>query len=317
MAIRLVRLDLGAGALRPLSFMTQYVYAISAVHNALTVKIGVTENWQNRRRQLKVGQQAKEEALITCDNMRLVERELHDHFAEYRLPQSEWFIFPDKGFKAKAIVLLESRGIPLQVSSQPVKKAAAKRKKPTIKDILKDPSRNKYHEFWDEFRCFTEDWHEDFLEMSFSNPWVTQYWPAEWCDEHWTMTLEYLTPNGSTEEFQFFLHEQGKIHVNVENFDHKCTCWYQDSFDYRNFDIPTSDSSLFDELVVEYICKPLNLLKDLPFDTWPVQARANKLRLEQNRFLVEKIYGPELTDEEVEQEIAKAYALRKARLQVQ
>jgi len=270
--------------LRPLFFMTQYVYAISATKAPLTVKIGITKDWKSRQKQLKVGLQAKGEALIACHDMVAVERNLHDQFAEYRLPQSEWFVFPDKNFKENVLDLLKTFGSAVRIDSPVFDNKVAKKKKITIKDKFENPEHNKYHDFWEDFLNFAEDWHESFLDMSFENFWITQYCGAEWCENYWEVSLAYLTPSGSSEEFRLACFEPGKICLQVESYNLEDT-WYRNNFGVNYIDIPLND---YDEYIIKYICKPLRFLSDLPPDEWPVEVKASQLRLEQEKFLLKK-----------------------------
>ena len=59
-------------------------------------KIGMTECWSRRSKQLKVGTATKFIMSARVISHRMVERELHRRFSAHRLPQSEWFKFTDE-----------------------------------------------------------------------------------------------------------------------------------------------------------------------------------------------------------------------------
>ncbi len=59
-------------------------------------KIGMTECWARRSKQLKVGTATKFVMTARVVRHRMVERELHRRFSAHRLPQSEWFKFTDE-----------------------------------------------------------------------------------------------------------------------------------------------------------------------------------------------------------------------------
>ena len=54
-------------------------------------KIGISENWEQRRRALKVGSYTQLVTTVTCDQPRKWERILHKMFDENRAPGSEYF----------------------------------------------------------------------------------------------------------------------------------------------------------------------------------------------------------------------------------
>ena len=54
-------------------------------------KIGVTNDWHRRKRELEVGNTTRAVHVARIDNARSLERYLHDKFKKSRLPQSEWF----------------------------------------------------------------------------------------------------------------------------------------------------------------------------------------------------------------------------------
>jgi hypothetical protein len=59
-------------------------------------KIGMTECWDRRSKQLKVGTATKFVMTARVIRHRMVERELHRRFSAHRLPQTEWFKFTDE-----------------------------------------------------------------------------------------------------------------------------------------------------------------------------------------------------------------------------
>jgi len=54
-------------------------------------KIGMTTNWERRKKELKVGSVTTQISVVSCKNAAKWERALHAMFAHKRMPQSEWF----------------------------------------------------------------------------------------------------------------------------------------------------------------------------------------------------------------------------------
>jgi hypothetical protein len=66
------------------------VYVILDVSSGLH-KIGITLDWERRKRQLHVGIKTRAICVIRVNRPGELERALHVKFKEFRLPQSEWF----------------------------------------------------------------------------------------------------------------------------------------------------------------------------------------------------------------------------------
>ena len=66
------------------------LYLIRCDQNGLH-KIGITNNWPKRRRQLRVGETTTQVHVVRVNKAEQLERYLHRRFSAKRLPQSEWF----------------------------------------------------------------------------------------------------------------------------------------------------------------------------------------------------------------------------------
>ena len=66
------------------------VYLIKDSQSGLH-KIGMTKNWERRKKQLKVGSVTKKIKIVRCMNSQKWEKVLHAMFNHKRIPQSEWF----------------------------------------------------------------------------------------------------------------------------------------------------------------------------------------------------------------------------------
>lgn len=77
-----------------------YLYIITHRKTQNMHKIGITKNFSARSKALKVGKQTFCDTLIKFppDIERLMEKELHAKFANYRLPQSEWFCLDSEAY---------------------------------------------------------------------------------------------------------------------------------------------------------------------------------------------------------------------------
>lgn len=68
----------------------EYVYLIRDNGTGLH-KIGMTSNWERRKKELRVGSVTTLIKIVQCKNAKKWERVLHAMFKHKRLPQSEWF----------------------------------------------------------------------------------------------------------------------------------------------------------------------------------------------------------------------------------
>ena len=75
---------------KPKAVNTGCCYAIQHTKTGL-VKIGCTQQWEQRKGSLKVGTECTLITLWQSCDYRFKEAELHDKLKEYRLPASEWF----------------------------------------------------------------------------------------------------------------------------------------------------------------------------------------------------------------------------------
>lgn len=71
-----------------MSYQIIYVirHAVTGLH-----KIGITNNWERRKRQLEVGAKTTPVHVARVNDARQVEKFLHKRFASSRIPQTEWF----------------------------------------------------------------------------------------------------------------------------------------------------------------------------------------------------------------------------------
>jgi hypothetical protein len=76
--------------------MSNVVYVIQNNYVSNQFKIGITSNWSQRSKQLKVGNVTTEIFVGNVNNNHEVEKQLHKRYANYRLPQSEWFHLNDE-----------------------------------------------------------------------------------------------------------------------------------------------------------------------------------------------------------------------------
>lgn len=97
------------GPCAPFFFMKEleFVYLVSSVYDPLVVKLGMTNNWERRFKQLKIGHLAVEEVVIETEHARAVEKAHHELMAGRRLPQSEWFILHGDTHKNSVIASLK------------------------------------------------------------------------------------------------------------------------------------------------------------------------------------------------------------------
>jgi hypothetical protein len=76
--------------------MLNVVYVIQNKHVPNQFKIGITGNWQQRAKQLKVGVLTNEIHVGYVVHNHQLEKQLHKRYAQHRLPQSEWFHLSDE-----------------------------------------------------------------------------------------------------------------------------------------------------------------------------------------------------------------------------
>lgn len=66
------------------------IYLIKHIASGL-VKVGITNYWQQRCKQLSVGQKCTAIKVVFCDQAEFHEKLIHSNLDDFRLPQSEWF----------------------------------------------------------------------------------------------------------------------------------------------------------------------------------------------------------------------------------
>ena len=118
-----------AGALPFLNMTKNCIYLIEHCSSKL-VKIGITEDWQRRARQLKIGSKCKTIIAVTTDHNSTKEKELHLRLDTFRLPQSEWFHLDSDQIEA---LKREFKDYGAEIKWRPTKKQKPKRK-PKLKN---------------------------------------------------------------------------------------------------------------------------------------------------------------------------------------
>ena len=91
--------------------MAENLYVISHVSSNLLVKVGISGCWENRKKQLKVGNATRLEVLVECLDMRVTEKQCHQKYRAFRIPQSEWFFLPDQTTKDALLNYAKSQGV--------------------------------------------------------------------------------------------------------------------------------------------------------------------------------------------------------------
>ena len=71
-----------------------YLYVIKSKSVPNLYKIGITKDWDNRSKQLRLKQKTTAKYLANFDSEieRQIEKDLHICYSQFRLPQSEWFL---------------------------------------------------------------------------------------------------------------------------------------------------------------------------------------------------------------------------------
>lgn len=105
------------------------IYLIRHCSSGLA-KIGITENWERRSRQLKIGSKCQKIIVIKTDNNSNIEQELHSRFEDFRLPQSEWFYLSEKQIELLSTEL-KSCGTEIEMQSTKLKRQKTKPKPKT------------------------------------------------------------------------------------------------------------------------------------------------------------------------------------------
>jgi hypothetical protein len=274
--------------------MNGQVYLISSIHDPLIVKIGRTKDWLKRRSQLKVGRKAIEELVVECHDMCLLEKRLHQKYADHRLPGTEWFVMPYEQVKSEAYQDISSSGRQIYFSAGGNSIKEEGPEQVLSRDLPRD------HPLNEQLQYFCEDWDEEFTDLFLENPWVTG-WLWQWEDgEGFIAYITYTNPDGEEEEMRFCTHEIDKIHVYFENYERSIDSitWHHQFLGRNYFDIPLDNPSTTD-LVHKNIFAIFDFLEDLPYENWPVAVKARKLSNEQRTLELEAMYGPVLSEEEI------------------
>ena len=183
-----------------------FIYSISRKDNPLIVKIGITTNYQNRLRDLKVNRiNNLEYCLQTVRDAREIEKSFLDKYKKHRITSTEWFNFPSEEEKTTFInELKKTSGIEIHPEIQPLKPKEKLILPPSSPDVpdptaLIEDSCNGYHESWAQ-----EFYHEEYLPLSIYNPWLKEYFPPEGeGDEFCGCSFDFFEPDGSITSMVF------------------------------------------------------------------------------------------------------------------
>ena len=269
--------------------MAEYLYAISLVSSSLLVKVGISGCWENRKKQLKVGNATRLEVLVECLDMRVTEKQCHQKYSAFRLPQSEWFFLPDQATKDALLNHAKSQGVV-------VPQLLPKNQSCQIISAEEQEDLDFALEYWEEDFSGGET-NED-IEMAMEeNPFIISY---KVFTDDFLLTLadgreiecigpkcfiQYFDPNGNrcyADVWPSDYHDAGdkenplwvlgtEVYTcQVDGDDIWEACWF-----YKTF-------GNVDGMTFERFMKRISILENIPPKKWPVAVHANH-QLQQER----------------------------------
>jgi len=278
----------------------QYLYVLSRKANPLIVKIGITHDYKNRFKALKVDKINNLEHCVEVKNNRVIEQRFLLTYKQYRITSTEWFdflidgnkkIFIDEIKRINGLIIHPFKTVAKQVSPE--------------KDIDPEPTELIDKASHDSQENWAYVFHiEEYIEASIYNPWLKSFQkPCYEYGEFFGSQLEFFEPDGSItmmyfDTYPIDIRKTGCLENDGWEWDYEFLmtdyfnnihsyedCWWSKSYGTGYVEMEPAESQN-----MNIILERLEVLKKIPKEKWPIELVVNeqlkKESLRKNRFVL-------------------------------
>ena len=278
----------------------QYLYVLSRKTNPLIVKIGITHDYKNRFKALKVDKINNLEHCVEVKNNRVIEQRFLLEYKQYRITSTEWFdfliddnkkIFIDEIKRINGLIIypfttVEKQVIPKQeIDPQPT-------------ELITKASHDSQENWAEVFYL------EEYVETSIRNPWLKSFkQPCYEYGEFFGSQLEFFEPDGSItmmyfDTYAINIRKTGCFENDGWEWDYEFLmtdyfndihqhedCWWSKSYGVGYVVMEPAESEN-----MNVILERLEVLKRIPKEKWPINLFVNeqlkKEDLQKKRFML-------------------------------
>ena len=278
----------------------QYLYVLSRKTNPLIVKIGITHDYKNRFKALKVDKINNLEHCVEVKNNRVIEQRFLLEYKQYRITSTEWFdfliddnkkIFIDEIKRINGLIIypfttVEKQVIPKQeIDPQPT-------------ELITKASHDSQENWAEVFYL------EEYVETSIRNPWLKSFkQPCYEYGEFFGSQLEFFEPDGSItmmyfDTYAINIRKTGCFENDGWEWDYEFLmtdyfndihqhedCWWSKSYGVGYVVMEPAESEN-----MNVILERLEVLKRIPKEKWPINLFVNeqlkKENLQKKRFML-------------------------------
>jgi len=278
----------------------QYLYVLSRKANPLIVKIGITHDYKNRFKALKVDKINNLEHCVEVKNNRVIEQRFLLEYKQYRITSTEWFDFLiDDNKKFFIDEIKRINGLIIHPFKTVVKQVSPEKDIDPEPTELIDKASHDSQEYWAEvFYC------EEYIEASINNPWLKSFKkPCYEYKEFFGSQLEFFEPDGSItimdfDTYPINIRKTGCFENDGWEWDYEFLmtdyfnnihsyedCWWSKSYGTGFVEMEPAESQS-----MNIILERLEVLKKIPKEKWPIELVVNeqlkKESLRKNRFVL-------------------------------
>ena len=278
----------------------QYLYVLSRKTNPLIVKIGITHDYKNRFKALKVDKINNLEHCVEVKNNRVIEQRFLLEYKQYRITSTEWCdfliddnkkIFIDEIKRINGLIIysfttVEKQVIPKQeIDPQPT-------------ELITKASHDSQENWAEVFYL------EEYVETSIRNPWLKSFkQPCYEYGEFFGSQLEFFEPDGSItmmyfDTYAINIRKTGCFENDGWEWDYEFLmtdyfndihqhedCWWSKSYGVGYVVMEPAESEN-----MNVILERLEVLKRIPKEKWPINLFVNeqlkKEDLQKKRFML-------------------------------
>ena len=278
----------------------QYLYVLSRKTNPLIVNIGITHDYKNRFKALKVDKINNLEHCVEVKNNRVIEQRFLLEYKQYRITSTEWFdfliddnkkIFIDEIKRINGLIIypfttVEKQVIPKQeIDPQPT-------------ELITKASHDSQENWAEVFYL------EEYVETSIRNPWLKSFkQPCYEYGEFFGSQLEFFEPDGSItmmyfDTYAINIRKTGCFENDGWEWDYEFLmtdyfndihqhedCWWSKSYGVGYVVMEPAESEN-----MNVILERLEVLKRIPKEKWPINLFVNeqlkKEDLQKKRFML-------------------------------